>query len=176
MAGRNTKGQIVNRTGLSDVFGVALNTIDSWVRQGCPVVQRGAGRGQQWQFNTADVSQWLQEKRVAEATGNTQADEAELKRRKLQAETSQEELKLAKAMGEVALIADFERAQAAMFAQIRTNVMNVAQRVVTQLLGVTDEMVFKEKLRDELALALEVAAEFDPDADDLEGDDDAEQL
>lgn len=176
MAGRNTKGQIVNRTGLSDVFGVALNTIDSWVRQGCPVVQRGAGRGQQWQFNTADVSQWLQEKRVAEATGNTQADEAELKRRKLQAETSQEELKLAKAMGEVALIADFERAQAAMFAQIRTNVMNVAQRVVTQLLGVTDEMVFKEKLREELALALEVAAEFDPDADDLEDADDAEQL
>lgn len=154
------KGQIVNRTGLSDVFGVALNTIDSWVRQGCPYVQRGAGRGREWQFNTADVNKWLQQKRAAEAKGNSQESEAEeLRLRKLAAETELAELELAKAKGDVAPVSEFERAQARAFAEIRTNVMNVAQRVVIQLLGCTDETEFKTKLRKELALALQAAAD-----------------
>lgn len=153
-------GRIVNRSGLAEMFGVALPTVDGWVRQGVPVVQRG-GRGRQWEFDTADVANWIRDKAVAEATGDVQADEAELKRRKLQAETTKAELELAKAKGEVATIRDFERAQAAAFAQIRANIMNVPQRVVIQLLGETDESEFKRKLRAELTLALETAAAAD---------------
>lgn len=163
------KGQTVTRAGLADVFGVALPTVDGWVRQGVPFLTRG-GRGQQWAFDTADVSQWLRDKAVTEATGETQTDEGELKRRKLQAETSKAELELAKAKNEVATIRDFERAQAAVFAQIRANVMNVPQRVVVQLLGETNETIFKTKLRAELTLALEAAANADLDL----GDDDTE--
>lgn len=173
MSGTKGKGQIVNRTGLSDVFGVALNTIDSWVRQGCPVIQRGAGRGQEWQFNTRDVAQWLQDKRVREATGTTQADEAELKRRRSLADTLQAELALAKARGEVAPIREFERAQAKAMAEIRANIMNVPARAVLQLLGETDETIFKTKLRAELTLALEAAAEAELTMDEAD-DDDAE--
>jgi len=151
------KGQTVNRSGLADVFGVALPTVDGWVRQGVPVVTRG-GRGRQWEFDTADVAEWLRDKAVAEATGNVQADEAELKRRKLQAETTKAELELAKAKGDVAPVREFERAQAAAFAQIRANIMNVPERVVLQLLGETNEVEFKKKLTDELTLALQAAA------------------
>lgn len=168
------KGQAVTRAGLADVFGVALPTVDGWVRQGVPYVQRG-GRGKEWRFDTADVSQWLRDKAVTDATGETQTDDAELRRRKLQAETAKAELELAKACGDVATIKDFERAQAAAFAQIRANVMNVAQRVVIQLLGETDEAIFKAKLRAELTLALEAAAEADlviGDDDDESEDDD----
>jgi len=167
------KGQTVTRAGLADVFGVALPTVDGWVRNGCPYIQRG-GRGREWQFDTAAVAQWLRDKAVAEATGDVQADEAELKRRKLAAETAKVELELAKAMGEVAPIREFERAQAAAFAVIRSNVMLVPQRVVTQLLGETDEQVFKDKLRAELALALESAATADLVLDDDDDDDDQE--
>lgn len=161
------KGQAVTRSGLADIFGVALPTVDGWVRQGVPYVQRG-GRGKEWRFDTADVAQWLRDKAVTDATGETQTDEAELRRRKLQAETAKAELELAKARGKVATIRDFERAQAAAFAQIRANVMNVPQRVVVQLLGETNETAFKTKLRAELALALEAAADADLVMDDDE--------
>lgn len=57
----SSKGQNVSRKGLSDVFGVALTTVDAWVKRGCPVVVRGHGKGSEWQFNTAQISQWLQD-------------------------------------------------------------------------------------------------------------------
>lgn len=161
MATDGKKGQDLTRAGVSEFFGVALNTVDAWVRQGCPVVQRGAGKGIPWKFNSADVARWLREKAKADALGETPADEAELKRRKLLAETEKAELELTKARGEVAPIRDFERAQAAVFAQIRANVMNAPQRLVLQLLGETDETIFKSKMRAELALALEDAANAD---------------
>ena len=104
------KGQIVNRTGLSDVFGVALTTIDSWVRQDCPVVVRGRGKGQEWQFNTAHIAKWLQDKAADEASGEVIDDINLLKIRKAKAETELAELELAEKKGEVALIAEFERA------------------------------------------------------------------
>jgi len=95
-----------------------------------------------------------------------------LQQRKLAAETEKAELELAKAKGEVALIADFERAQALVFAAIRTNVLNVPQRVVLQLLGETNETRFKETLRQELAAALEQSAktQFEDVGNDSTGD------
>lgn len=170
MATNTKKGQIVNRTGLSDVFGVSLPTVDSWVRQGCPYVKRGIGRGQQWEFCTADVAKWLQERAATNAAGDAKADETELRRRKLLAETVRAELETAKAKGEVAPVAEFERAQAGRDAAVRANIMNVPARAVLQLLGETDETVFKEKLRAELALALKTAAESPIDLEDDEDD------
>lgn len=147
-------GHIVNRSALAEVCGVTYKTIDSWVRQGCPYERAGSQGRQEWQFNTADVIKWLRDKDRQQS-----ADELkELQRRKLEAETEKAELDLAKAKGDVALIEDFERAQALVFAAIRTNVLNVPQRVVLQLLGETNETAFKEKLRVELAAALEQSA------------------
>ena len=168
------KGQVVTRAGLADVFGVSLPTIDSWVRAGCTYIQRG-GRGKEWQFNTADVAQWLRDKARDEGRGTAQASEEELKLRKLAAEAEKAELELAKAKGEVAPVREFERATAALMAVIRQNVMQVPGRAVMQLIGCSDETEFKTKLRAELVLALETAAEDDQLLDDDEeqdGDDD----
>ncbi|MDI3237525.1 terminase small subunit [Acinetobacter ursingii] len=153
------KGQIVNRTGLSEVFGVALTTVDSWVRQDCPVVVRGRGKGQEWQFNTAQIAKWLQDKAADDATGEIPDDINLLRIRKAKAETELAELELAEKKGQVALIAEFERAQAVVFGIIRSNMMNIPQRAVLQLLGETDARIFKEKLKAEIVLALETAAE-----------------
>ena len=81
--------------------------------------------------------------------------------RKLRAEASLAELELAKAVGEVALIDEFERVQAAMDTAIRSNMMNVPARAELQLLGCTDPTEFKTKLRAELILALQTAANTD---------------
>lgn len=160
------KGQIVNRTGLSEVFGVALTTVDSWVRQDCPVVVRGRGKGQEWQFNTAQIAKWLQDKAADDATGEIPDDINLLKLRKAKAETELAELELAEKKGQVALIAEFERAQAVVFGIIRSNMMNIPQRAVLQLLGETDARIFKEKLKAEIVLALETASEAELEDDE----------
>lgn len=162
------KGSIVNRTGLADVFGVSLTTIDTWIKRGVPVVKRAAGKGDAWEFNTLAVHQWLSDQAIENATGGNLSDSEELKRRKLAAETLKAELELAKAKGEVAPIREFERAQASVFATLRTNIMNTPQRVVVQLLGETDETRFKDVLRAELTLALESTANADIVLDDEE--------
>jgi len=81
------KGQNVSRAGLAEVFGVALTTVDSWVKKGCPVVVRGHGKGQEWKFNTAQISSWLQDEAVDRATGGIPDDLEELKLREQKAKT-----------------------------------------------------------------------------------------
>lgn len=164
------KGQPLNRSDLSNFFGVALPTVDLWIRRGCPYVTKG-GPGAQWEFNSADVSRWLRDEAVSQATGNADADEAELKRRKLAAETGKAELEFALARSEVAPVTEFERMQAKAYAVIRQNILNVPQRAVLQLLGETDEGVFKAKLRAELVMALEQSADADVEDPADEADD-----
>ncbi|RZG78361.1 terminase small subunit [Acinetobacter sp. WCHAc060033] len=161
------KGQEVTRQGLADIFGVSLPTVDNWVRAGCSFISKG-GRGLEWKFNTAQVSTWLRDRDVEEATGGIPDDIEQLRVRKQKAETELAELELATKKGEVALIEEFERAQAMAFAAIRANIMNVPQRAVLQLLGETDERAFKDKLKAELVLALETSAEDDLEQEDFE--------
>lgn len=148
-------------------MGISLPTVNTWVRDGCPVKQRGA-KGLAWEFVLPEVVAWWGN-RQREAAGGAVDDIKEIDKRTSRAKMEQAELALAKERGLVAPVREFERAQAAVFAQIRANVMNVAQRVVVQLLGETDESVFKQKLRAELTLALEASAAADLV---LDGDDD----
>lgn len=146
-------------------MGVSLPTVDKWQREGCPVEGAG-GRGRAFKFNLPDVLQWWQDReRENNSLSIEKATEAELRRRKLAAETGEAELKFAKAKGEVALIEEFQRAQQNVMGLIRANIMNVPARAVLQLLGETDESIFKRKLRAELALALKQAAEADVSED-----------
>jgi phage terminase Nu1 subunit (DNA packaging protein) len=173
MATSSGRGRIVNRSELAEFFGVVVNTVDSWVRAGCPVVQKGS-RGVPASFNTGDVARWRLDQAREEAGGENIADETALKKRKMQADVNLAELNFAKARGEVAPIREFERFQAAHDAAIRSNVLNVPQRVVTQLLGETNETIFKAKLRAELVLALTEAANAElvlPEDDDEPDDD-----
>lgn len=163
------KGQQVNRANLADVFGVSLPTIDSWVRAGCPLIQRGS-KGVEWTFNTADVSKWLRDRAAQDASENFIQDEAELKRRKLAAETTMAELELAKAKGEVAPLDQMERNLSKLFAEIRANMRNIPGRVVTRVIGETDERKIKAALMDEIDQVLEALASLDLAVDDPQED------
>lgn len=164
---------IVNRAGLAAAMGKSLPTIDRWIKEGCPVKVRGR-KGIEWEFVLPDVVAWFGRRERDLVTDGADATEDALKRRKMLAETGKAELEFAKAAGEVAPVREFERAQAKMMAAIRTNVMNVAQRAVLQLLGETDEAEFKRKLRAELTLALEQSAQIDFDLDGEDDDEDGE--
>lgn len=170
----NGKGQIVNRTELAAIMGVSLPTVDAWVRAGCPIVSKGS-RGVSSSFNTAEVTKWLRDSARDEGAGAVQADENALRQRRLKAETEKAELELAKAKGDVAPISEFEKASARMDAIIRQNMQNIPQRVVTQLIGETNEARFKSVLMAEIRLALESAAEGEFDLDD-EGEVEGEEF
>lgn len=168
---KSIKGQSANRTDLSRFFGVALPTVDGWIRNGCPCIKKG-GKGRQWEFDTAAVAEWLREKAVTDATGESQADEKELSRRAKLASTELAELELAKAKGEVAPLDQVTRAVAKAFAEVRAGMRNLPGRVVSQLIGETDERRFKSVLRAEVDEVLKSLAEaplldsYDDGADD----------
>lgn len=166
------KGRKVNREELAEIFGVSLNTVTSWIRNGCPYEEKGR-QGKPWKFNTRDVAEWNREQAQLEATGDGPMDETELKLRKMAAEAALNELELAKQRKLVAPIDEFERARAMENATIRANIMNVPSRVVTQLIGETSEGRFKEVLSAELIQALESAADSDVELEPEEKEPDA---
>lgn len=49
---------ITNRAQTADIFGVAKTTIDTWRREGCPVIEAN-GKGQPSKYDTAQVYKWL---------------------------------------------------------------------------------------------------------------------
>lgn len=157
---RKYRGQTVGKREIAEIFGVADTTVDQWIRRGCPILQRGA-KGIQWQINTADVSEWLKQRAVEDVSGDTLADESELKRRKLAAETAKAELELAKVKGEVVPLRQLERALSNTFAEVKTNMRNVPGRVATSLIGETSELRIKEVVLAEIDLALDALTEFD---------------
>lgn len=57
---------IVNKAELADAVGVSLTTVDKWIPKGCPVKQRG-GRGVSWEFELAEVIQWLTDRNTGES-------------------------------------------------------------------------------------------------------------
>jgi phage terminase Nu1 subunit (DNA packaging protein) len=158
---KKTRGREVNRTELAEINGVSLPTVESWVRRGCPVVQRG-GRGRAWQFNTADVRNWRENDIRAETSHTTHATKDELLLRKLAAETEQAELDLARAKDEVVPVEQLERALVKAFGEVRAGMRNVLPgRAARRLIGETDETTFKAVLLEEIDQRLEVLADSD---------------
>ena len=161
-----TRGRTVNRQEIADLFGVNHQTVDRWVKSGLPVIQRGA-RGKPWRINTADVSSWLEQRAKESAPGDI-ADERELRRRKLAAETAKVELELAKVRDEVVPLTQLERALANTFAEVKTNMRSVPSRVATAIIGEQSETRIKAVILKEIDQALEALGDFDlePDVDD----------
>jgi len=155
------RGVILNRTETADHFGIAMTTLDDWVRRDCPVLQRGA-RGRPWQFNTADLMKWREADIRAQSQGVQSASADELKRRKLEAETEMAELDLAKAKDLVAPIEQIERALSKAFGEVRANLRNVVPgRTARRLVGETNQTKIKAMLLEEIDQALKALADDD---------------
>ena len=154
-------GKSVNRSELASIFGVSLPTVDLWVRNGCPGVKNGVGKGGGWTFDTAEVATWRMEQAAADAGGDEVKDELTVKRRRAVIGLKADELELARTLALVAPIEDFERAQAKVFAMLRQGIMTVPARVSASLVGERDELRIKKVLTDELTAALTRVAEAD---------------
>lgn len=168
MAG-SSGGKVVNRQGLADFFGVSLPTVDAWVRNKAPFIQRG-GKGREWQFDTAAVVDWRIRQAEAASTQkllSLEAIEKETARVKLE----QEKLKYAKAAGLVVPMAQMERRLAIVFAEIRTSMRNLPGRVASIILGETNERRLRSVLLEEIDRNLAGLADFDTNTLDESVDD-----
>lgn len=159
-SGAVSKGKTVGKMELCEVFGVTMPTVNQWLSAGCPCISRG-GRGVSAEFNTADVSKWLREKARDEGAGTAQADETELKRRKLAAETAKAELELAKAKALVAPLDQVERVVSRAFSEVRAGMRNIPSRLVATLIGETDQRKFKRIMLEEIDQVLEALSNAD---------------
>lgn len=163
----------MNRAQIATFFDVSLTTVERWIREGCPVVHRGA-KGKPWQLDCAQVHGWYVERERRKLDPGT-ADKDELERRRLAAQTLKAELELAQARAEVAPLWQMERAVQTAFAEVRANMRNLPARVVRMLIGETDETRFKAVLQGEIDQALDALSEADLLGDaDLDGDEGAD--
>ncbi len=176
MSNKVGRGRNLNRAEMAEFCGIALTTLDDWLRRGCPYVQRGS-KGKAWVFNSAKVVQWRADDIRSETAGVQVASADELKRRKLEAETELVELELAEAKGLVAPIEQMERAQSKAFGEVRANLRNVLPaRTAGRIAGEKNETKIKAVLLEEIDLALEALSDGDliseSDLDEEDGEDD----
>lgn len=161
MTNKVGRGRTLNRAETAEYLGIAMTTLDDWVRRGCPAVQRGS-RGKPWQFNSAEVLAWREGDIRSEADGIEFSSEKELRRRKLAAETGLSELEFDQARELVAPIEQIERAMAKAFGEVRANLRNVLpSRAARRLIGETEETRVKTVLSEEVDMALEALADKD---------------
>jgi len=145
---------------LAQFFGVNVRTIQKWMADGCPIKKPGQKGGQTHIFETEDVIAWRIRERINAEIGNVDLmSTEEAKRKKLAAEAGLAELELAKKQGIVVELTEVERDLSNKFANFRAVVRRVPERVVMQLLGLTDETKIKEIILEELDLALETLSD-----------------
>lgn len=152
-------------------MGVSLPTVDSWRKNGCPVLTVG-GRGKGWEFDLAAVIEWRCETAARAAAGDLDDNEDELKRRKLKAEAEMLELELAEKKKLVAPVEQMAGVMSHVFAEVRAGIRNLPTRCVSQLIGETDPRRFKQVMLEEIDTVLEALANADLTDGYMEGGND----
>jgi len=142
-------------------------TIRDWMRAGMPVKKKAQRGGEKHIFCTVQINQWLMERELNKRFGNIDlmtADEA--KRKKLTAEAALTELDLAKKTGQVVDLDVIERQLANKFANLRSIIRRIPDRVVMRLVGLSDEAVIKDILLSEIDAALLILSRAYEDEDE----------
>ena len=73
-SGRSKTGRIVSRVDLASLCGVSLTTVDTWLRKGCPIVERGS-KGREARIDLAAVVDWRIKTAVADAVSGIEGDD-----------------------------------------------------------------------------------------------------
>jgi phage terminase Nu1 subunit (DNA packaging protein) len=149
---------IVNRTGLADVFGVSLFTIDEWVRAHAPAVQRASKKPyKEWQFETSEIYQWLLDRAVKINNGDDVGENtmAEAKLRERAAIAGLRELELAERRGELVLIGDVAKRVEEEYAVVKSHLRAIPGRMAQPLSAESDPTKIENLLKAEVDCALD---------------------
>jgi phage terminase Nu1 subunit (DNA packaging protein) len=149
----------VSRSQLAAIFGVAPNSIDGWVRRGCPIARpaRGRGRGNGAVFRTPDVLRWYDKHVLPSSRAARGRSSSEIRRRLDQIKLDNEEIDLAVKRGELRTVAEFTEAVSAGFARVSARMKSLPPLAAAAAVGVTtlpEGVVRMQPLVDDLLLAM----------------------
>jgi len=147
---------------LAELMGTHPWQVRDWMKAGCPVHKRGTGgRGKDGanQFVLKDVVGWLKDRALKAALKSSDHEivsSEEAKRRKLAAEAALQEIELAKAKELVIDVQAVEQDLSNRFAELRSNIRKIPERVAIRLVAENDETEIKKVLLEEIDAVLEV--------------------
>ena len=161
-------GQRVTKAQLSEIVGRDERTISRWQNMGMPVFQIGLGRGNENEYDTQAVIEWLVQ--LAQQRGEKESVRDRLDRIK----GDREKLALAKDLEEVGVAADpLERFEAAITAA-KVELLNTFPENLASVLSARYGIEVEDQLiREPLETILIELSNYDPDDDDpSDGDSD----
>lgn len=162
-------GKRVTKAELSEIVGRDERTLSRWQKDGMPVLEVGLGRGNENEYDTQAVIEWLVE--VAQRKGAKESVRDRLDRIK----GDREELALAKDLEEVVVLADILDRYEAMIGAAKVELLNtLPDNLASELsarYGVeVDDRLIREPIED----ILRKMADYDPD-DDAPSDGDTDE-
>jgi len=170
-------GRPINRGDLAALCGVSLPTVDSWIENGCPFLERGS-RGVEWRFDSAAVIDWRIQRAVEKAVMDTGGDNSKGRREDADCRRAVANAVVAEIGADEALKSVVSRhdaiADLATFCQVlRTGLSNMAAKIAARATTMNsapeiEALARKETNRAFAAARLELGRRWLPerDADD----------
>ncbi|TBW37558.1 DNA packaging protein [Azotobacter chroococcum] len=163
MAMRVTKAQ------LCEIVGRDERTISRWQNSGMPVLEVGLGRGNENEYDTQAVIEWLVQ--VAQQRGEKESVRDRLDRIK----GDREELALAKDLEQVVIAADLIERFEAMITAAKVELLNtLPDNLASELSARYGVEVDDQLIREPIEAILRKMADYDPD-DDAPSDGDSDE-
>lgn len=169
---QGTVARHVSLTQLSELFGVSRTVVGTWVKKGCPYVQRADREKRiQWLFDTADVLAWREQQAAINAVGDSDTLEIqEARRRKMAAEAALAELNLAKLRGDAVSIDHIEKVWSDIVATFRAKMLVLPARIAPSIAGETNERMIIKSLQVYIHEALDELTQYAVDISEFSDD------
>lgn len=132
-------------------------TISRWQNSGMPVLELGLGRGNENEYDTGAVIEWLVQ--VAQQRGEKETARERLDRIK----ADREELAFAKELGEVVVVEEFIQGFEAMITAAKTEFLNtLPDNLASELSARYGVEIDEQLIREPIEAILRKLSEYDP--------------
>lgn len=159
-------GKTVNKLELSELVGRDERTLSRWQNDGMPVIEFGVGRGNENQYDTQAVIEWLMRQAALNGRKETTRDRLDRIR------GDREELALAKDLGEVVIEAEMVDRFEAMITAAKIELLNTyPDELAATLTARYGIEVDDQLIRDPIDAILRRLSAYDED-DDIDWDPD----
>jgi len=159
-------GKTVSKLELSEIVGRDERTLSRWQNDGMPVIEFGVGRGNENQYDTQAVIEWLMRQAALNGRKETSRDRLDRLR------GDREELALAKDLGEVVIEAEMVERFEAVITAAKIELLNTyPDELAATLTARYGIEVDDQLIRDPIDTILRRLSAYDED-DDLDWDPD----
>ncbi|KJK06546.1 terminase small subunit [Pseudomonas tussilaginis] len=160
-------GRTVNKAELGEIVGRDERTLSRWQKEGMPVIEFGVGRGNENQYDTQAVIEWLMH--LASLNGRKESARDRLDRLR----GDREELSLAKDLGEVVIQAEMVERFEAVITGAKIELLNTLPDELAATLSARYGVEVDDQLiRDPIEQILRRLSAYDEDDAELDGDPD----